>query len=511
MNTNLDNLDITELEDNTMFCHKCGANLSDTAEFCHKCGTKVVHANEPKPVTETTDITQTENSNEPIKENAASNETVNVRLISFSDHKMSVIKAVMKSMETTLAEAKDIVEFAPITLKKSVPIEEAELLKRVLTQAGAEIEFTDQNDKPIRAAIHCKNCGSELPDDAESCHSCGQKLDIPDKYKPDEPQKEILPHNWTEFKEYFKAMSLFRKIIAVFAACFGIILIVFAVMLIIVIFKLIFSSVVSAVITIAVVYIVYQKFGAVRVAQNAYNHAGNKLHFDKNMDSSSVFDALNGKFNYPYFKGIRYNEAGSCVIEGKYTDYTIVFREKGCAKLEYDITGKEEKLRLILREATSIHGYLNKFFDPELPYDAIKDFRKLKLAEKQQNGIQIAISTASAILIAVFVIYMVKPDIIKPGAAVRGSYLSQYSDKVTIEEAFDSFFAKEKWRTYKENGYSYVAFTGVCEFMEKSVDVRINFKITGDNFRVDSMDINGVEQGDLMVALLLEKIYEEYE
>ena len=47
--------------------------------------------------------------------------------------------------------------------------------------------------------------------------------------------------------------------------------------------------------------------------------------------------------------------------------------------------------------------------------------------------------------------------------------------------------------------------------MEKSVDVRINFKITGDNFRVDSMDINGVEQGDLMVALLLEKIYEEYE
>ena len=88
---------------------------------------------------------------------------------------MSVIKAVMKSMETTLAEAKDIVEFAPITLKKSVPIEEAELLKRVLTQAGAEIEFTDQNDKPIRAAIHCKNCGSELPDDAESCHSCGQK------------------------------------------------------------------------------------------------------------------------------------------------------------------------------------------------------------------------------------------------------------------------------------------------------------------------------------------------
>ena len=282
-------------------------------------------------------------------------------------------------------------------------------------------------------------------------------------------------------------------------------------MLIIVLFKLIFSSVVSAVITIAVVYIVYQKFGAVRVAQNAYNHAGNKLHFDKNIDSSSVFDALNGKFNYPYFKGIRYNEAGSCVIEGKYTDYTIVFREKGCAKLEYDITGKEEKLRLILREATSIHGYLNKFFDPELPYDAIKDFRKLKLAEKQQNGIQIAISTASAILIAVFVIYMVKPDIIKPGAAVRGSYLSQYSDKVTIEEAFDSFFAKEKWRTYKENGYSYVAFTGVCEFMEKSVDVRINFKITGDNFRVDSMDINGVEQGDLMVALLLEKIYEEYE
>ena len=58
-------------------------------------------------------------------------------------------------------------------------------------------------------------------------------------------------------------------------------------------------------------------------------------------------------------------------------------------------------------------------------------------------------------------------NIIQPGASVRNAYLSQYSETVTIGDAFSAFFENEKWSTYKEGGYSYVAFTGTCEYSGK--------------------------------------------
>lgn len=101
-------------------------------------------------------------------------------------------------------------------------------------------------------------------------------------------------------------------------------------------------------------------------------------------------------------------------------------------------------------------------------------------------------------------------DIVQPGAGVRNAYLTQYSDKVTVEKAFDHFFSNGKWDTYKADGYSYVTFTGTCEYLGKPADARITFQITGENFRVDRLDINGVEQSDFILAVLLEKVYEDY-
>lgn len=88
--------------------------------------------------------------------------------------------------------------------------------------------------------------------------------------------------------------------------------------------------------------------------------------------------------------------------------------------------------------------------------------------------------------------------------------MTQYSDAVAIEDAFDNFFEKEKWSTYKENGYSYVAFNGVCEYLGEEVDARVIFKITGENFVVDHLDIYGVEQNDLILYALPAKVYESY-
>lgn len=101
-------------------------------------------------------------------------------------------------------------------------------------------------------------------------------------------------------------------------------------------------------------------------------------------------------------------------------------------------------------------------------------------------------------------------DIIKPGYNVRTAYLSKYSEHVTIEEAFDNYFSNGKWSTYKSEGYKYVVFTGSCMFADEPADARIVFKITGERFSADSLEINGVDMGALMLASMLNDIYEEY-
>ncbi len=126
----------------------------------------------------------------------------------------------------------------------------------------------------------------------------------------------------------------------------------------------------------------------------------------------------------------------------------------------------------------------------------------------------IQIVTWVVIVGVISAVIVLKPDfildIIEPGANVRNAYLTQYSETITIEDAFDDFFSNGKWDTYKSEGYSYVVFTGGCEFMGEEADARITFKITGERFQADSLDINGVEQNNLALAMLLTKVYENY-
>lgn len=404
--------------------------------------------------------------------------------------------------------------------------------------------------------MFCHKCGTQIAGEAEFCHKCGAKVvyedievkpqetnvlkendtyekpvDIQNSNKaevtfpsendntknvepasidknPNEP-KYKLPHNWSEFKGFFGSLPTYGKVLIIVAVCFELLIVGICIFLIIAILKMIFSSIIATTAVIAVGYFIYQRWGSVRIADFDY-FRNNKLQLPEGMDSKTLLETLSGKFNYPYFKGVRYDEQGACVIEGKYAEYPVIYTEADAVKLGYNDTGKEEKKRLILREAIAIRSYLNKFFDPALPYDAMKDMKKLKFAEKQQKATGFVISAASVIICVTLVLHVAAPGIIKPGIGVRNAYLTEYSDKVTIEEAFDNFFSKGKWSTYKDESYTYVAFNGVCEYAGEPADVRITFKITGENFRVNSMDLNGIEQSDFILALMLEKIYEEY-
>lgn len=63
-----------------------------------------------------------------------------VHMKSFGANKVSVIKAVRAITGLGLKEAKDMVESAPVNVKEAAPKDEAEDIKKQLTEAGAEVE-----------------------------------------------------------------------------------------------------------------------------------------------------------------------------------------------------------------------------------------------------------------------------------------------------------------------------------------------------------------------------------
>lgn len=490
-----------------MFCHKCGAKITEGSEFCHKCGTKVV-SSETKSNTAITEESAKAEINSG-NTNSASDDLIFVTIISVGNKKMDIIKALKDFFDITLAEAKEAAEEIPMLIKKPMSYTDAKRLKEILSELGADVSFSDTNGKPVNIQKSRTENDSILNDEKDFCSDRETPIHNNTTATENDDLKSKIPHSMAGLKNYFNSLSFSKKLLFLLAVFGGAILLFLLIIIVINIFKLIFSSSISFLITAAIIYFIYQRWGAAEVAKDAYAKEGQDLHLPDGMNSSSLLEALTGKFNYPYFKGIRYGEAGYCIIEGKYSEYPVAFLGNGQVKLNYSIKDKKENLRLILREAIAVRSYLNKFFNPSLPYDSMKDMKALKFAEKQQILSKVIFKTIPVIIGLGIILSIFFPDIMQPGASVRNAYLSQYSDTVTIEEAFDNFFANEKWRTYKDESYSYVVFTGTCQYMDDPADVKIVFKITGENFIVESMDINGVEQNDLIMALMLGKIYED--
>lgn len=524
-----------------MFCHKCGAQISEGAMFCHKCGTKVVYTEAAPQLMDTPEDTPepgssavaattgtklqatslVENDQQVTSQNGQvempsagtedAPETFDVTLCAFeSEKKIRVIKVVRTWTGLGLREAKELVEKAPAVLKVAVTRKDAEFIKRVLTNAGATVSFTNQKGEPEDIRIHCPKCGAELGDGNASCTVCGCTLDLPPEYA-ETPVADAhkLPDGLSMgmILEYFKEMPTIGKVLALLG-------IAFCVLVLIVVLRLILSSAVSAIVTFAAGYFIYQYWGANYITQWIYDSKGHDLQLPDGMEAQGLIEALSGKFNYPYFKGARYGAEGECLIEGRYAVYPVKFGSGNNAELCCKIEGKSEKRRTILREGIAIRSYINKFFNPTLPFDAAKDLKALKSTEIQRKSV-VFVEVFATVLIGVIIgIEYAFPGgiqrITQPGAEVRNAYLTQYSDEITIEEAFTDFFANEKWSTYKDKGYTYVVFTGTCEYGGEPADARITFKITGENFRADTLEINGEEQNDLMLNLLLLKVYADY-
>ena len=71
----------------------------------------------------------------------AAPKNVTVVMTAFGDSKVAVIKVVRTITGLGLVDAKKLVDAVPAEIKKDVPADEAEKIKKDLTDAGATVEF----------------------------------------------------------------------------------------------------------------------------------------------------------------------------------------------------------------------------------------------------------------------------------------------------------------------------------------------------------------------------------
>lgn len=95
---------------------------------------------------------------------------------------------------------------------------------------------------------------------------------------------------------------------------------------------------------------------------------------------------------------------------------------------------------------------------------------------------------------------------------VKTSCPDAYPD-ITMEQAFDAFFADPKWSFGEmEGSYVTVNFTGTCLYREKEVKAHlIIYNYVNENKNtVKSLDFNGVPQQEEILQLLLNTVYQSY-
>ena len=140
-----------------------------------------------------------------------------------------------------------------------------------------------------------------------------------------------------------------------------------------------------------------------------------------------------------------------------------------------------------------------------LPLIMKNDFTDKDRQNSKEVIIGLAKIIAGVIIITVIVFnWNSISSIFSPGAAVRNSYFTSYSDEITIGEAFENVFTDCKWSKYTYNGNKYVRFTGKLKDEDNQVSTyQFNFLILGDSAAIDSIYIDGVDVSGMETFILV--------
>lgn len=215
-------------------------------------------------------------------------------------------------------------------------------------------------------------------------------------------------------------------------------------------------------------------------------------------------DLLRDKLRISAMQNLYFDETGSVAIRGKYSTYVIKISPE-CLRLF--VIAQKNKAEAY-QEADYIQCSIVKLFNPAYPDNPEKNRQMLATVHRGRITARISI-LVFLVLIALLATPFLHDQFGSKG--ISNSYLTQYSETVTVGDAFEAFFANPKWESYKIGGQEYVDFTGKCTYLNEEAVMRITFSVFDDKFNVSNIAINGVDMSALLWPGLLETIYSDTE
>lgn len=374
-------------------------------------------------------------------------------------------------------------------------------------------------------AKFCSKCGNPITSGAQFCPKCGSPLQTSILSGPGEHTSAVKASSSPpivqetvstasvsfepegaqteeEHKKYEESMNGSSFPLIEWLGEKGRAALIGALAVVIVLAIMLFTNPTLFVICAGGLFIIYQGWCADPVMRDVYAKMDHSLQLPKGSTGETLFQALTGRFNYPNFQSAHVNAEGQCVISGKYGKY-LIDETDGTWTLQI-----EDGLPscVTIREAIAVRSYLDKFFNPALPYDPEKSMEHVNYAVKAARVVKIA---EAVIVVLIILTILVRSGIFTPGSMVRNGYLTRYSSTVTVGEAFDSFFAHPQWSSTKNGDTEYVIFTGQFLRDGEPADARITFDVRGDSFSVSGIDVDGISL-NVLGWPLLEAVYEDY-
>ncbi|MCI3922665.1 hypothetical protein MO973_20750 [Paenibacillus sp. TRM 82003] len=254
-------------------------------------------------------------------------------------------------------------------------------------------------------------------------------------------------------------------------------------------------------------YIIYILIIRPIIISAKYKELKVELPLNENLDHVTLLERLREKgFSYPELKNMRHNESGQVVIEGKYTSHPLEINGQ-MLYVGKGMKGDEQKKANCILEAAIIAHYLSKFFNPNAPVDAYKEYEKFRKRRKQPVLVTAGIFILFLIAFAFQAGEELTPQL--QSNNISSSYLSQYSNTKTIGDTFEAFFGDPKWKSYEQGIQKYVDFQGTLTVDNEPAVSVITFSVSGEKFMVESVKIDNQVLNSLEVEAFFQTVYSE--
>lgn len=223
-----------------------------------------------------------------------------------------------------------------------------------------------------------------------------------------------------------------------------------------------------------------------------------------------------------YMNAYNYSSLGNNLI----TDNAFIINTKQGFAYKFSVGEREQLFQLFKQLIPSVEQLPHETEDEAKTFECPENHPGYQAAKKQRTGLNIFSGILKGILILVGLVIVISflksctdgslatnfNNVLHAQeiTMVKDGKLHSYPNK-TVGEAFDGFLTDSKWEAgVSEDGQTFVNVTGGALYLEKSVEVVVQFYVDADagTFEYHACEINGVPQSDLIIWGLLEKAYE---